>query len=240
MKTRNYSVWLLCILFLAAVYGCSDGISIRGNGIVESQTRSAKPFKEVHSGGHFYVHITAGDDSKIVVEAESNLLPYINTDIRKGILEIEVDGIHILKNTEPINVYLMTPTLDAVMLSGSGEITTGYFESEYFEVVISGSGKIDTAVDADMADITISGSGEVDIYGNCKTLDMGISGSGKVKAYDFATYNTDIVISGSGNAYVNVENRLNVKISGSGNVYYIGDPRINQSVSGSGKVINDN
>lgn len=240
MKKRNYLSGFLGIAFLMIISGCSDGISIRGNGIVKSETRSARAFNEVHTGGHFYVHITAGDDYKVVVEAESNLLPYIDTDIRRGVLEIEVDGIHILKNTEPMNVYVMTPTLDAVVLSGSGEITTGYFESEYFEAVISGSGKIETAVDADVAEIAISGSGEVDIYGNCHALDIGISGSGKVKAYDFATSNTYVVISGSGDAYVNVEKRLDVKISGSGSVYYIGEPTISLNVSGSGKVINDN
>ena len=69
-----------------------------------------------------------------------------------------------------------------------------------------------------------------------KEHNIKVSGFGKINAFDLVTDNTDIVISGSGEANVNANEELDVKISGFAKVNYKGDPAIEQSVSGSGKI----
>lgn len=239
MKIRNLHLWLSVLFIALATTACMDDLFIRGNGITLSETRSARPFSEVNSSGNFIVHVSPGDFYEVVVNAESNLLPYIETDIRNGRLNINVAGIHNLRNTRPMEVFIVTPNLDAVRMSGSGEITTGYFDTERFEAVISGSGFIETAVDARSAKLVISGSGYIDIFGNVRNAEMTISGSGKIFAYDLALLDCNATISGSGDMYVNTTRNLDVRISGSGNLFYIGNPIITSTVSGSGKIIRD-
>jgi len=240
MKNRFLHLWLAVLLLAVTTTGCMDDLFIRGNGILQSETRFARPFTEVNSSGNFVVHVAPGDFYEIVVNAESNLLPYIETDVRNGKLNLSVAGVHNLKNTRPIEIFLVTPVLEAARLSGSGEITTGYYAPNHFEAVISGSGTVVTAVDALSASLNISGSGNIDILGNVRTAEMVISGSGKIFAYDLVTVNCKSVISGSGNMYVNASRTLDVRISGSGNLFYIGNPAINATLSGSGKIIREN
>ena len=239
MKTRILHLWLRTLILALATTGCMDDLFIRGNGIPLSETRFTRPFSEVNSSGNFIVHVSPGDYYEVVVNAESNLLPYIDTDIRNGKLNINVAGIHSLRNTRPIEVFVVTPYLDAVRMSGTGEITTGYFDTELFEAVISGSGLLETAVDARFAKLVISGSGFIDIFGNVRNTEMNISGSGKIFAYDLALLDCKATISGSGDMFVNATRNLDVKISGSGNLFYIGNPIITSAVSGSGKIIRD-
>jgi hypothetical protein len=239
MKTRILQLWIGALILALATTGCMDDLFIRGNGITLSETRFARPFSEVNSSGNFIVHVSPGDNYEIVVNAESNLLPYIETDIRNGRLNISVAGIHNLRNTRPMEVFVVTPYLDAVRMSGSGEITTGYFDTERFEAVISGSGLIETAVDARSAKLVISGSGYIDIFGKVRSAEMILSGSGKIFAYDLALLDCNATISGSGDMYVNANRNLEVRLSGSGNLFYIGNPIITSTVSGSGKIFRD-
>lgn len=227
------------ILLFTTVTGCMDDLFIRGNGILDSETRFVTPFSEVNHSGNFIVHITSGTKHEVVVSAESNLLPYIETDVRNGNLNLSVAGIHSLKNTRPIEIYITTPILEAVRLSGSGEITTGMFNVDKFKTVISGSGTIATAINARSADIVISGSGNVEIFGNVNEARMTISGSGKIYAYDLQLRECIANISGSGDMFVKISRSLQAAISGSGYVYYIGTPSVQTQISGSGKVIRE-
>ena len=138
-----------------------------------------------------------------------------------------------------MEVFITTPFLEGVKQSGSGIISTDYFVADNFNVVISGSGIIETAVDANTVDTNISGSGNLFISGNALHGEFTISGSGKVEAYDLDLRDCSAKISGSGNIWVNVERFLLASISGSGNVFYIGNPDIEMHVSGSGSVIHE-
>lgn len=240
MSVRKLTFWAIISLFAIATQGCIDDLFIRGNGNVISENRFTRPFNEVNSSGAFLVHITPGNHYEIVVNAESNLLPFIETDIRNGKLYIGTDGIRGINNTRPMEVFVVTPYLNAARLSGSGEITTDSFNTDHFEAMISGSGNIKAAVGALSATLAISGSGHLDILGHMRDAEMNISGSGSIYAYDLALANCKSVISGSGNMYVNSQRTLDVRISGSGNIFYLGNPSITASISGSGKIISDN
>jgi hypothetical protein len=93
---------------------------------------------------------------------------------------------------------------------------------------------------AHIIESTISGSGRIHLGGSAFEHRINISGSGDVRAFDLATTNTYVKISGSGNSEVWTTNYLDVIISGSGSVYYRGNPQINANISGSGGVFNAN
>ncbi len=235
MKT----VQLLFITAIVAVFAssCIDDFTIHGNGVEASEERITTSFSKVKSEGSFDVHITQGDDYDILVSSESNILQYIETSVHNQTLRIYIRGVHNIKNQLPLEVYITTPRLEGVTQSGSGSITSDYFSVNKFNAVISGSGSIETAVDAISVDAAISGSGNLTILGNANDADFSISGSGRIYASDLELRDCNTKISGSGNAWVNVERFLKANISGSGSIFYIGTPEIERHISGSGKVI---
>ena len=234
------------ILFLAAIgllfttSGCWEDFTIHGNGIEATEGRVITEFNELKSSGSFDVHITDGDDYEVIVNAESNIIPYIETYVTGNTLHLDIRGIHNVRNHLPMQIFVTTPQMKSVSQSGSGAITTGYFEVDNYELFISGSGSITTAVDAILVNAGISGSGKIHISGTATQTNFNISGSGHIDSYDLASSNCDARISGSGNMYVSASDFIRANISGSGNVYYTGSPDLEAHISGSGKLISGN
>lgn len=236
MKTIKLFLFGSVIILFGAT-SCIEDFTISGNGIAATEGRITLDFTEVQSEGEFDVHITHGDEFEVVVNAESNVLPYIETNVNRDKLRIYIRGLHNVKNRLPMEIYITTPYIEGITQSGSGIITTDYFTTDDMEVKISGSGRIETAVDAFNIDAIISGSGVLDLSGTSNNGDFLVSGSGKINANDLSLRNCEASISGSGNMWVSVENHLKASISGSGSVYYSGNPSVEKHISGSGNVI---
>lgn len=240
MKTIKQFLIYTTTAVLFAATGCIEDFDIRGNGVSASEGRIAPNFNKVISSGSFDIHITHGDTYEVVVRAEENILPYIETRVSGESLIIDIPGIHSIRNRLPMEVFITTPYIDAIKQSGSGIITTDYFETDHFDAVISGSGSITTSIDAHQIDAIISGSGVLNISGNSNEALFLISGSGKIAASDCEVTDCKATISGSGNLFVSVERFLKATISGSGNVLYHGNPDVEIHISGSGKVLKNN
>lgn len=238
MKTIKQFTFYIVLLFAAT--SCIEDFTIRGNGIAATQGRLVPVFNKVISSGDFQVHITKGNEFEVVINAEENLLPYIETSVSGNTLLIDIQGLHNVRNRLPMNVYITVPTLTSIKQSGSGNITTDYFTTEKMQLFISGSGSISTAVDANLVEATISGSGWMKIAGDSNQSDLAISGSGNIDSYNLLVNYCNSNISGSGNMQVYVLKSIYARISGSGNVYYTGNPTIETNISGSGKIIRKN
>lgn len=239
MKTFEFFILTLLVLFLGAI-SCVDDIFLEGNGDVRSEFRAASGFDEIASTGDFKINVKAGDEYSVEVSAESNLLSYIETDVVGNTLKIRTRGVHSLITNHPVEVFITTPVLEGLSLSGSGFIRTARFLSDNFKVALSGSGDIDTQVEAEVVRANVSGSGTIYLAGEAEETEFVISGSGKIKSFDLEQDICDAVISGSGDMYVNANETINARISGSGMVFYIGHPLIHTSISGSGGVVDKN
>jgi hypothetical protein len=240
MKTIKRYLLTSSVLLFLTLSGCIECFDIRGNGIIESESRHTGSFYNIKSCGEFEVHVSQGYQYDVVVDAETNLLPFIETEVHGETLEIRIEEFHLVQNTRPMKVYITTPSLKSLKESGSGIITTDFFKTTSFDVSVSGSGRIETDVECTNLNASISGSGRISLSGAANLAEFKISGSGKVSAYNMAIADCEATISGSGDLYVNVEGNLDASVSGSGNVFYIGHPKVHSHISGSGKIINDN
>jgi hypothetical protein len=229
-------VSVMALSILACQVGGLTGV--RGSGNVVGEVREVSSFTGVALAGVGDLTIEVGERESLRIEAEDNLMPYLETEVRNGTLEIGVrDGVN-LNPTRPVRFYLTVEELDTIVLSGSGNIEAPDLEAERFSVTISGSGEVKMGdLSADILNVTISGSGNLDIAsGRVGEQDIIISGSGEYQAGDLSSRSVEITISGSGNATIWATDSLNVRISGSGSVNYYGNPRTTFSASGSGKV----
>ncbi len=63
---------------------------VRGNGNVTTETRSTSDYEGVSFGGSFDVVLVKGKEGKITIKGEENLLKYIETEVKRGVLKIKV------------------------------------------------------------------------------------------------------------------------------------------------------
>ncbi|HBS87346.1 MAG: hypothetical protein A2W91_14095 [Bacteroidetes bacterium GWF2_38_335] len=211
-----------------------------GNGTVVTEERFAGSFDKISCDGSFEVYVTQGDEFEITVEAEENLLEYIETEVSGSTLHIDTRRNRCIDPHRTVKVFVTAPLIREIELDGSGLIDASGIIGEQLKIELDGSGDIYADAGVDYMQAKISGSGNIFLEGDCLESDLEISGSGKIKAYDFDQQTCFATISGSGDMYLHVDDLLDIKISGSGNIYYIGYPEINTSISGSGSVISQN
>lgn len=210
---------------------------IRGNGNLKTEERSLDGFRSVASYGSFEVYVSNGAQS-VKIEAEENLLPYIETYTDGLTLHIQTKDNYSLRPGRKIKVFISSPLFEGITSYGSGNIIgqSKIVNSSKLELETNGSANIDMDVDAPEITTETKGSGDINLKGTTKSFEGGIYGSGNIKATDLKSNNTKIRIYGSGNANVLVDGNLDIVVAGSGDVNYKGNAQVSSSIAGSGRV----
>lgn len=234
------SILVLALVSLACsvpVFVLGEQETVRGSGVVVETSVDVQDFSRVALAGSGNLYIVQGSNENLEIEAEENLIPHLEIEVRGNTLIIGTESGKNLRPTEPINFYLEIRDLTGLILSGSGLVEMDELQAEDLSLTLSGSGNIVIGdLEADSLDVSLSGSGNIEVSGELENQDLTLSGSGDYDAGDLRSSVADIVISGSCTAEVQVEESLDVLITGSGEVRYHGNPHLDQRITGSGKV----
>jgi hypothetical protein len=222
------------LIFLLA--GCTV---VRGSGNIVSEPREVSDFTGVALSGSGNLTITQGDNETLTVEADDNVMEWIETEVRSGTLHLGFrSGVNIINTSRAIEYRLTVRDLNSLTVSGSGNANAENLVGEDVTITVSGSGEVQIdELTASTVTVVISGSGDVDVNGGAAEQQaITVSGSGQYRAADLPSESADVDISGSGDATLWVAEMLDIVVSGSGNLDYYGTPQVNQRVSGSGDV----
>ncbi len=211
---------ILCGMILSACSGVVAGQQIiTGSGKVVSEPRSVSGFSAVSLEGSGSVEIAFGPSESVVLEADDNILPLIETVLEKSVLVIRTKPNTTIQTTKPIQIRITMKSLSGVLIPGSGHITVPELSGDSFSVALPGSG-------------TITVGGTV----NQVTISMG--GSGNIYCDKLKAKTATVTLNGSGNITVYANESLDATINGSGDIRYSGSPaKVNKNVKGSGNIL---
>ena len=214
------------------------GKRVRGNGNIRTEDRSLGNFQSVGSYGPYNVYLTQSSDYKVSVEAEDNLLPYIETYVENGELKIRTKEGYWLRNSREVSIHVSAPSFTTISTVGSGDIIaqSQINNSSPISLHATGSGSIKASLNAPEIKADVTGSGNINLEGETKSFHGEIIGSGNIKAFDLKSEDADIDISGSGDADVFASVKLSVEVNGSGDVKYKGAGQVASNIHGSGSV----
>jgi hypothetical protein len=230
----------LSIVLIALGLNACSGLIIRGSGNMTSETRPVSDFSQVALLGVGEVIVTQGDQESLTIEAEDNLMPYIEARVENGTLNIGFES-HLGRSywpTKTLKFYVTLKSVEGLSVSGSGNIQADSLTANDLTLAISGSGDINIGMlEATSLKTFISGSGRCTLAGRADEQAITISGSGKFEAADLESQQVSIKVSGSGKTRVWATDNLTIGVSGSGEVEYYGAPEISENISGSGKIV---
>ncbi len=235
MKTLLFtSVFAVTLLFT----GCVD--CVQGTGESLDESRIVEPFTSIDVRSAMDVTLTNADPGaspKVIITAQSNLMPKIKAEVRSGQLVIETDGC--ITSTDELKAVVIVSNLEKIINDGSADIrSSGTITTAALEIINHGTGDVSIAFEGDYLEIEQSGSGAMSVKGNTDAVEIDSRGSGNVQTVDLRSNKADVNNSGSGDVDVTVMEELSIKLSGSGNVTYKGNPQeIDQKTTGSGEVI---
>lgn len=189
---------------------------VKGSGNMATEARNATGFKSVDVGGVFQVEITAQKDFAVEVEADDNLLQYIKTDVRDGVLHIETS--QKISPKSKIRVRVSAPEINHLDVSGVANVTLTDLKTTNFGLDSSGASKIK-------------------ISGETTKLTVDVSGATKIDAEQLKTVDANIDASGASTVTVNATGEIKADASGASKVLYTGTPtNVNRTTSGASRV----
>jgi hypothetical protein len=179
--------FMLMVVFL----GCD-----MGNGNIISQERTVEGFNGVKLEGVANINVYPGENYRVIVKTDSNLMDRVLTTVSGNILHISQKSGPFNATELTIDVYM--PEIKSIILSGTGNLKVFNGNSSELSISKSGTGNID-AQDFQVQDVTINQSG---------------TGNSKI----WATNNLNGSLSGTGNILYKGSPTINVNKTGVGNI----------------------
>jgi hypothetical protein len=257
---------LISFLLSLSISGCvitDNGVawwgdSILGSGVKSSETRAFDGLRGVRLATNGTMHVIIGDEEKIEIEGDDNILPYIATEMSNGILTIRVASGFAIRSRHQLRYTLTARSLHHISTSSSGDIYVDALENRDISIATSSSGDIAVhrlraervelstsssgdigirALKARELSASISSSGDIRIQsGDVDRQTVRISSSGDYEALPLASRRADVRLSSSGDGWVHVTDQLYARISSSGSIHVRGNPSLDARSSSSGKV----
>lgn len=192
-------------------------VDVRGSGHVVTVARSVSGFDAVSARGAVTVIIERSGNEGVHITAEDNLIRYLDTEVRDGVLYVG-----------PRPGVSLAPRREVVFLV------------EAFEVVeIQGSGAVNMEADVGWVPqlwVDLSGASSLTLWGAADVADIILSGASRYDALDVETLDTWIEASGASRAWIWAERLLDARASGASQVRYRGTPTVHVQVSGASTV----
>lgn len=206
------AICIITLITLFSLTGCHLGRGVQGSGVRKTEKRDLATFKAIDTEGAYSVQVSCQKPVSFEIEADDNILPLIQTDVRDGVLYV--------RNEKPYNTRQMValrisvPDLESINTKGAGKFGVSDVKNTRFEVHSSGAS-------------TVKASGET------KSVEIHSSGAGMIDVENLRAEKADISSSGAASIDVYASEQLDVNVSGVGHVGYSGNPKtVNKDVSG--------
>lgn len=206
-----------CVLPLSITIADDADVRIRGSGHVVTVSRPVAAFDAVSAAGAVRVIVERTGYEDVTVTAEDNLLPYLRTEVRDGVLHIG-----------PSPGVRLDPRREIVVHVESWEV-----------VEVSGSGAVAMEVELGWVPelwVTLSGASELVAWGSAGRQNVTVSGASRFDALDLEADLAFLNVSGASEALVWVHDRLEADVSGASQVRFRGNPVVVASTSGASTV----
>ncbi|MDX1416516.1 MAG: head GIN domain-containing protein [Candidatus Promineifilaceae bacterium] len=231
---------VLMSLFIGVILlsACDTMRVVRGTGGMTEEMREVSGFNAIALDGLGTMFIEQGDKESLRIEAEDNLISFLESEIEENTLLLRGrTGINIVP-TQGIFYYLTVRDLESISVNGLGNVDLRELNTPQLTLAINGGGEINAQnLDTPQLEVKINGLGSLNMDGGqVQEQHVTIDGGGSYSARTLASDAAEISINGLGSATIWAEENLDVSIDGGGSVQYTGKPRVNQSINGVGSV----
>jgi Putative auto-transporter adhesin, head GIN domain len=215
---------LLVVIATFAMTACGDinikiggkTAAVNGSGTVATAARDVPAFTTIETHGTGKMTLRVGEAQSIKITADDNLLPYLTTEVKDGVLVLKSSASISTKNG--ITYEITAPQIDRLHNSGAISVNASGFSGPTLTVDALGAGSLVLA-------------------GKVESFNSSLSGVGSINADKLVADRVSVDVSGVGSAEIRAEKSLKANVSGVGSVQWSGAATdVWKNVSGIGSV----
>jgi len=214
---------------------------IVGNGNLQEKEILVSNFNKIDAMSMFNIYLVQGNNEKVIVETDENIVEYIDISVINGTLMARINNdCKNINNYEKLNIYVHFKDLSEIRLSGSCKLSTSAEELfiEDLTLNVNGSSVGDLNLNCEKLTILISGSSVLNLFGKTENAYINCSGESVISAKDLILENCKAVVSGGSTATIHVTNNLEIETRYHSTVSYYGNPNYTDFNATYGAVIN--
>ena len=235
---KKIALFSLVILVFASSCREIAGRRVRGSGHITTENRSASGFNSIDVSGAIDVFVKQDSATSVKVEADDNILEYIEVHTSGSTLEIYTDGNIRLKPSKKIKVYITNPEYKDLQVSGASSIRT---ENEIssageFTIDLSGASEGKLELNAPKVSVNVTGASKANLRGKTKDFEGGAFGASEIRGFDLLTENAEVDANGASHIEVFASVKIAGQASGASSVNYKGNAQVSVDKSGASSV----
>jgi len=203
------------------------------------QTRQVPGFHGVSVSSGIDLYLTQKNSEEVVVEAESDELDKIITEVEGGILKIyikEKSWLSINWNNDPRKVYVSFKVLDKLDASaGSDVVSQSAMKLDKLDLDASSGSDVKLELDANEITAESSSGSDISLKGKSSVLFANASSGSDIDAGELQSKKCRANVSSGADIRVYVTEELDASASSGGDIAYSGNPKtkdINESSGG--------
>ncbi|MEP6700278.1 MAG: head GIN domain-containing protein, partial [Bacteroidota bacterium] len=182
---RTFILSLMAILFFSS---CSyiGGKRIKGNGNTKTETRSAVQFSNIDVSGAIDVYISQDSATSVKVEADENLMEYIDITNDGGTLTIQPKDRYNLKPSKKIKVYVSSPLFKQFEATGACGIYSQnkFTSSNDITINVTGASTVKMELNAPGIKADLTGASHINLKGETKNFSVEGSGATSIRCFE--------------------------------------------------------
>lgn len=229
--------WIFSTAFIAilATSCINFNTGVQGNGEVTTQDRAVTDsFTAIEASEGLDVYITQAETTSIRVEADSNVIDLIATDIRNGELRIHTtEGI----GRATKSVYVSLPEITSIKATSGADVETqNTIRGTQLRLAANSGADLNVTTVADQIDADTSSGASIRVSGEAGSLKAGASSGSDLVASELMA--KSVVADASSGGYVRVHaiENLDANASSGGDVTYSGDAQVSKNKSSGGSI----
>ena len=221
------------------VGGCREiaGERIKGSGHVITENRSTSDFNSIDVSGAIDVYVRQDSATSVKVEADDNILEYIEVHTEGSRLEIYTENNIRLRPSNKIKVYISSPEYKEIQVSGASSVRCeNEITSDVLDVNLSGASEGKLELNAPKISVNVTGASNASIKGKTKDFEGSASGASEIRGFDLLSENADVDASGASHIEIYASVRIDGQSSGASSVNYKGNAQSSVEKSGASSV----
>lgn len=236
MKGQQFTILLFTGILIAFFHTVEAQWGAKGNGNVVKETRTVQNFTSIEVSSGIDLYLRQGTSDKVEVEADENLIEFIETKQSGKTLKINISK-SIWKSTQ-LKVYVTTQDLESIRCAGGSDVySSGTFKADKFEITAASGSDLKMEMEVGELSCQTSGGSDVELKGKVSKGIFYCNGGSDVAAKQLTVADAYIRTSGGSDVYVRVTKTIDVEASGASDVSVYGAPKvINSSTSGAADI----